>query len=243
MRHFAALTCVLALTTLGCLGHEVAEQAGPAEVRAEPVLQADPEPATEAASVEATQVTTGVTVAPVAAAELPKGLGVQGEVAIAIRFHDSAGDNLLVLSQTPIHPSGSDPDFRGAEVYGYQYLLKGGAWTQTWKIQDQVKDCPNDVTAAHLTDSLEVTDLDGDGLAETSFLYRTACRGDVSPCTQKLMMHEGATKYALRGTARIEVGGTPQGGDYEVDPAFKAAPPAFLAEARALWEANALETF
>lgn len=243
MRLFDTLLALLALSTLGCRGPGVAEQARPAEVRVDPASEVDPTPAAEAASVEPTQVTTGVTVAPVKAADLPNGLGVQGDVVLAIRFHDSAGDNLLVLSQTGIHPSGSDPDFRGAEVYGYQYLLKGGAWTQTWKIQDQVKDCPNDVTAAHLTDSLEVTDLDGDGLAETSFLYRTACRGDVSPCTQKLMMHEGATKYALRGTARIEVGGTPQGGDYEVDPAFKAAPPAFLAEARALWEATALETF
>lgn len=243
MRHFAALTVLVVLSTLGCLGHEVAQVPEPVEARSEPAAQTDPAPATEAASVAPTQVTTGVTVAPVEAGELPKGLDVQGDVAIAIRFHDSAGDNLLVLSQTAVHNSGSDPDFRGAEIYGYQYILKDGTWTQTWKIQDWVKDCPNDVTVQHLTDSLEVTDLDGDGLAETSFIYRTACRGDVSPCTQKLMMHEGATKYALRGTARIEAGGTPFGGEYEVDTAFKAAPPAFLAEAESLWEAHALETF
>ena len=243
MRLFAALGTLLALSTLGCLGHEAAEHAGPAQVRVEPVAPADPQPPTEAASVEPTQVTTGVTVAPVAASALPAGLGLQGDVAIAIRFHDGAGDNLLVLTQTATHPSGADPDLRGAEVYGYQYLLKSGAWTQTWKIQDFVQDCPNDVTARHLTDSLEVTDLDGDGLAETSFIYRTACRGDVSPSTQKLLMHEGATKYALRGTARIEAGGTPFGGTYEADPAFEAAPPAFLAEADALWERHVLETF
>ena len=43
-----------------------------------------------------------------------------------------------------------------------------------------------------------VTDLDQDGIAETTVQYKLACRSDVSPALMKLVMHEGETKYAHR---------------------------------------------
>lgn len=237
----------LALSTvslLACLGGDE-----PAPV--DPSPQAPVEPASDPPKVElkaelappAERPEKRLETTPVGQADIPAGLDLQGEVVGGARFTDSEGENLLVLTEVPEHGSGKDADMRGAELYGYRLVRTGGAWKQAWKIQDFVRECPNDITASHLPESVRVTDLDEDGLAETSFQYRVSCRGDVSPAGQKLMMHEGTTKYALRGQARIEAGGQAQGGEYEVDPAFEQAPRVFLAHAKRLWASYSLETF
>ncbi|HET6229686.1 MAG TPA: hypothetical protein VFE05_06350 [Longimicrobiaceae bacterium] len=93
--------------------------------------------------------------------------------------------------------------------------------------------CDFDLTAGFEPGSLAVTDLDRDGVAETSFLYVLACRSDVSPAVLKLIMHEGAAKYAIRGTTRPKGAGA--GGEMRPDAAFRTAPAAFLAFARHQW--------
>ena len=68
-------------------------------------------------------------------------------------------------------------------------------------------------------------------------MYRTTCRGDVSPSTQKIIMYEGARKYAARGTTRVVMAGAqPEGGAYTLDAAWQAAPAAFRQHAAQLWQ-------
>ena len=166
-------------------------------------------------------------------------MSVTGTVAECWTYTDTLGQHLLVLTEVPeFHPSGQDPDLRDAELYGYEFLQSGGRWTEVWKIQDFVRACPNDLLAQHVRGSADVTDLDGDGYAENAFVYRVACRGDVSPATQKLMMHEGATKYALRGEAKLTLPDGSYGGTCTPDPAFSGAPAAFLEHAREIWKAH-----
>jgi hypothetical protein len=53
------------------------------------------------------------------------------------------------------------------------------------------------------------------------------------------MMHEGATKYAIRGATKVtEDGG---GGEMNVDPAFKAANPLFRSFAVENWKKFVVE--
>lgn len=108
---------------------------------------------------------------------------------------------------------------------------------EIWKARDFVNQCEFDLTLEVLEGSIRLTDLDGDGEPEVSFLYRLACRSDVSPLDAKLLMYEGATKYALRGTTKERVGENEfAGGEFKVDPAFEQAPKQFVEFAKAQWK-------
>jgi hypothetical protein len=118
----------------------------------------------------------------------------------------------------------------------------GARWLKQWEAKDFVTDCEFDLTIALRGESVAVTDLDDDGEAEVSFLYVTGCQSDVSPLSQKLLLYEGASKYALRGTTEVTVGQDEKGvesrigGEHQADPAFEKAPAAFLPFAKAQWE-------
>ncbi len=118
-------------------------------------------------------------------------------------------------------------------------------WATMWTAKDFVKDCEFDLTLGVIDDSIEVTDIDDNGRAEVSFMYRLGCRSDVSPTTLKLLMYQGTSKWALRGTSKVKVGvenGKPQyvGGEVTIDGAFKNNP-TLLREAMAQWQRNVQE--
>ena len=52
------------------------------------------------------------------------------------------------------------------------------------------------IGAMHQPDSVKITDLDGDGLAEVWLAYEMWCKGDVSPSKLKVIMYEGSRKHA-----------------------------------------------
>lgn len=108
---------------------------------------------------------------------------------------------------------------------------------EIWRAKDFVEQCEFDLSLEVVEGSIRVTDLDEDGEAEISFLYRLGCRSDVSPLTAKLLLYEGAAKYALRGQSKEQVGEAEfVGGDFKPDPAFEQAPKAFLEFARGQWK-------
>jgi hypothetical protein len=109
---------------------------------------------------------------------------------------------------------------------------------ELWRAKDFVEKCEFDLALELVEGSIEVTDLDDDGEAEISFLYRLGCRSDVSPLSAKLLMYEGTTKYALRGDTRERVSEKDfMGGSFTVDPAFEKAPAKFLTFAKQQWKA------
>ncbi len=113
---------------------------------------------------------------------------------------------------------------------------------ELWRAKDFVKDCEFDLTLQVIEGSIKVTDLDDDGEPEVSFLYKLACRSDVSPLTAKLLFYEGTKKYALRGETRERVGETEYaGGAFAADPSFEQAPKPFAEFARAQWKALVVE--
>jgi hypothetical protein len=109
-----------------------------------------------------------------------------------------------------------------------------------WQAKDFVLDCEFDLTLEVVPESIEVTDLDQDGRAEVSFIYRRGCKSDVSPLEQKLLFYAAGKKYALRGTTRVKVGedakGAPELVGGEVKPDFVNAPAPFLPHARTQWD-------
>lgn len=161
---------------------------------------------------------------------------VEGVVQSAFRIRTSGQTLTLVLSRTGIYASKADAELRSARLYATLFTEQpdaGGA-QQLWRIQDFVEDCPVDVTAAFADPPVQVSDADADGVPEIWVAYRTACRGDVSPSTLKLIGYEGTQKYALRGRSRVQLGESSEGGDSEADAAL-AGQPKLLAQAGSFW--------
>ena len=160
-------------------------------------------------------------VSPLAPAAVPAALKRSGRVVQALRYTDRTGTYTVLATEVGPRP---DPAAQGgegqrADLYAYQYPATGVA--PTWQVHDFVDDCPLDLAAQFVPKGLTITDLDQDGTAEVWLVYRTTCRGDVSPSTQKIIMYEGPRKYAMRGSSRLVLGGGKyDGGTYTLDAAW-----------------------
>jgi hypothetical protein len=181
------------------------------------------------------------------AGAIPSGIQVEGKVVAGSRWRDAAGENLLLLTQTSEidRSSGECTDCSDAELYAYQFVRKDGGWERLWRVADYERSCEFDLYVGFVKGSLTITDLDEDGTAESTFLYSLACRSDVSPATRKLIMHEGAAKYAIRGTTDLTARLGPEygGGERTIDPAFDRADPAHRAYALRQWDRYAAQDF
>lgn len=185
-----------------------------------------------------------ITQLPFNAAALPKGIVCTGRVVDGARWTDSTGENIVVLCQTGAFksPKGDSEDSRDAELSAHQYVRSAPAWKRVWSIRDFERNCPLDLTATFIPGALTVTDLDGNGIAEVTVLYKHACRGDVSPAGMKLIMREGAKKYAIRGIMRISPEIDPSGrGEMNLDPTFAKAPRSFRDFAIQHWKKHEIE--
>jgi hypothetical protein len=171
--------------------------------------------------------------------DLPSDINYSGKIISGKRWTDKYGENIAILTTTTEHKSnkrGYDGEYaRSKELYAYQYVNKSGSWSQLWKVNDFINDCEFDVTLEFIGGSFSITDLNNDGVGESTFLYKMACRSDVSPCDMKLIMHEGDVKYAIRGTMKIFVDNKWYGGEYKVDKSFNEAPSSFLEYAKEQW--------
>jgi len=177
-------------------------------------------------------------VSPLAPAAVPATLQRSGRVVQALRYTDRTGTYTVLATEISPRPDPAQhlqEDDQRADLYAYHYAAPGAA--PTWQVHDFVAECPLDLEARFLPKALSVTDLDQDGTAEVWLAYRTTCRGDVSPSTQKIIMYEGPRKYAVRGTSRIAIGnGRYDGGTYTLDAAWQAAPAVFRQHAAQLWQ-------
>lgn len=153
------------------------------------------------------------------------------------RYSDAAGAHLVRFTFTAKTKKAGDEWERSLTLSITDTVGK----KTLWKARDFVERCPFDATLDVDEGSIAVTDLDHDGVGEFSFLYSLGCRSDVSPLTVKLLMYEGAAKYALRGESRERVSETEYvGGTFTVDPAFGKAPADFLERAKATWNERVL---
>ena len=181
------------------------------------------------------------------ATDLPKNLEITGKFVKGLQWNDSNGESWLILTETGLLKSrfqnADNPDIinRDARLFAYLFLRKSGIYRQRWRVTDFVEECPLDAQAVFLQEAVEVTDLDKNGIAESWLMYRTYCKADVSPSTQKLLMYEGIQKYALRGTSKIRMGTDHSGGELMPDETFKNGNKLFLDFGLAKWNRFAFE--
>lgn len=173
--------------------------------------------------------------------KVPKGLRVPGKTHQVVGWRDAKGDNLAVFSAKEWVDKGQGydgGDRRNVVLYMSHFLL-GKKPQLVRRITDYVKECDWDEWARFLNVGQEdITDLDGDGIAEHTIAYHLGCRSDLSPLTLKVLLLEHGEKYAIRGTTRIDPidcgCSNGMGGDQEVDPHLQKNA-AFLAHAQKVW--------
>lgn len=144
----------------------------------------------------------GIEVRRLAPRDVPRSVVYRGEVEGARQWRDRLGDNLLLLTRTDELPARDENgnDAKTRELYAYHYVREGTGYRLLWQTTDFIRACELDIVLHFKPGSLQVTDVDADGTAETSYVYTLACRGGVDPSSMKLILHEGETKYAIRGS-------------------------------------------
>lgn len=175
--------------------------------------------------------------------QVPEALKYKGNFKDGFRWKDTTGEYMVITSETGIYRNEKFThefdDSADAELFAHCYSLENNQ--PRWKIYDFIKDCPVDIVAEFVKNSLSVTDLDNNSTAEVWVMYKTVCHGDVSPSDMKIIMYEGDQKFAMRGESRIQYGidddNKPliEGGSYTYDKAFQQGPKVFREYAEKLW--------
>ncbi len=180
--------------------------------------------------------------------DIPESLEYSGKIVASAKWEDKNGVNLIIITETKEKTKKLSEaeiekgnyigdELSSKELFGYHYILKGNSSEALWKIQDFMKNCDADLTLEYIKKSLSITDLNNNGIAESTFLYRLGCMSDVSPLGYKLIMHEGKDKYAIRGTQKVIYEGVePYGGETNIDKSFDNAPEGFLEYAKKEWK-------
>lgn len=177
-------------------------------------------------------------------AEVPQGVSRKGSFAFAFTWNDKLGVNTVVVCTTGVKDS--PKKVRGEAVqdidmYAYHLVQSrpGAKAKLLWQITDGVHQCQFDELLDVPKNAFRLSDLNKNGIAESWLYYTLTCTSDVSPKGAKLIMHEKAAKYAVRGTETMI---TVAGGTRErfVDKGtMKMSMPknkAFQKYAKALWE-------
>jgi hypothetical protein len=198
--------------------------------------------------------------------ELPSYAKLDGTKKSAWTWTDKNGTNYLLFSETGIV---SNEDHSSAKIMVGHWSESKGDHQLLQRSEAEVDSCEFDVTLAFIKESISVTDLDKDGTAEVSFMYRKACRSDVSPAELVFIMNEGKDRYVLGGLSWIQssqddsltvtednanletLPGYDKTGDeymktfgrYESEITFIESPPEFLPYARKQWIKFVKENF
>ena len=164
---------------------------------------------------------------------------VQGNLVQALLFTDGQGQGLVVLTESAIIQELDEYGYeiQSKDIYAYGYRLVESKAHLIWRLTDFTRHCDLDgFDAAFIVEGLKLTDLDNNGIAEIWVPYILSCQGDPGPMTMKIIMYEGAQKYALRGQTRSWVTmDLREGGENNPDQAFISGPAEFLSFARDLW--------
>ena len=69
--------------------------------------------------------------------KFPKGIKYEGEIKNAIRWVDSIGDNVVILTETGIYKNKKFEhiyDGKDAELFAYHFIVKNDSASLTWRV-------------------------------------------------------------------------------------------------------------
>jgi len=136
--------------------------------------------------------------------ELPQQIKITGKFIEASTWKDNNGKNYFIqyLGEDIRQDFEDHESFYKKEIFACQYVEKNEKIDSLWSFEYK-RGCVNSLELKFIPNSVYVTDLDSNGVTETTFFYKTACRSDVSPADIELIMHENKKKYTLKGTSFI----------------------------------------
>lgn len=179
--------------------------------------------------------------------DLPKGIKYSGKIIQSQRWIDKEGDNIIITTETGgyINPSVKhENEGADADLYAYHFVISDNEAKSSWTVHDYIHDCPVDYEAKFIKNTLQITDLNKNGIGEIWLMYKTACHGDVSPSDMKIIMYEGKLVHKMIGTNKVEIGpGEFYGGEYKFDKSFQEGPKEFINFAKNLWRKNIMQTW
>jgi hypothetical protein len=159
---------------------------------------------------------------------------IKGKLLDGLSWQDAAGENRVLFTTVAVEMNKSG--LQSGAVHAYCFIKDAAGWKKKWEVNDKVDACEVDATCEFLPNSFTITDNDNNNAGEVTFLYKLSCKGDVSPDEKKLIMYEGANKYAIRGTTTLQFAGGKEGGNKKIDAAFTKAAKPLLDFANSQWD-------
>ncbi len=199
--------------------------------------------------------------------EFPDSIKVKGNIIEIYKWNDRNGANYFLPSAIgPNRKRFEDhEDEVSKQIFVEQYILKNDTLKLLWDFELN-RTCVMSLDLLVLPNSVYITDLDSNGVTETTFVYKTANRSDVSSADIELIMHENNKAYKLKGKTFIRYSKAQQDIDltnYEFncenipnldkpndfsgaflnDDDFEKAPSSFLQYAIEVWRKHVVEEF
>lgn len=159
---------------------------------------------------------------------------IKGIIVEGLSWQDAESEHRVLFTAIPVKLDKNG--LQSGAIYAYCFIQSGGAWQKKWEVKDRIDACEVDATCEFFPGSFTITDTDGNNFGEVCFLYKLSCKGDVSPDEKKLIMYEGATKYAIRGSTILQFAGGKEGGDKKIDASFTKAAKPLLDFANSQWD-------
>jgi hypothetical protein len=160
----------------------------------------------------------------------------KGQIKDGKHWKDKRGENVVIITETGIYWSNVIDATRGAKLFAYHFIkTTDNSFKEIWKISEVVENCAFDVRCGIFGNSLTVTDLDNDGIAEVGFIIVKGCKAEPGPDEKKLVFYEGKDLYTIKGTTTVIKGTEKLGGEKVVEKKFEQAPEAFLEFANKQW--------
>jgi len=131
--------------------------------------------------------------------------------------------------------------FKAQPPLTYFFTIRNDSADLKWKVIGNVKSCTVSSMGDKVKNSLVVTDLNADRIAEVWMIYKRFCIDDESPSNMKIIMYHGNKRYSLEGVRDFQIDGEIVKGKFTFDDAFKNALPAFVKYAEQLWKKNQIE--
>jgi hypothetical protein len=138
----------------------------------------------------------------------------KGQLMDGLSWKDESGENVLFVCYDAVAAQ------QKRDIYVYQYRKVGDKCSLVWDIQDFGG---NLCEMTFIDNSLQLIDLDNDGILEACFMYQNRCDGN-DPTVTKMMLLKDGKKLAIRGKFALEDG---KELEKTIDPVVAQFPPIF----------------
>ncbi len=157
---------------------------------------------------------------------------LQGTIEAKYSFTDKIGQHVLALTRDSSRlPDGTDNITLQASLYRFFE----NSWKQEWVIRDFLQCKDLDIEADFFIPLTSFSDLDSNGITETTVAYRLVCAGGIDTKPTKVIMRQGTKKFAVRGESLVRIeGALPFGGKFALEPNLDQSP-AFKEYLTAVW--------